>query len=123
MDSSNVLRNREVVNQKLLCVIDWCRQELYEVFVAFSILVNGLAPCRNCLTREDENVEECIEEKDDVGLDRYTVKQHGLRWNGESVRHQRRLDHDQAVVDVHLVQDMSIECGLIGAVVEHLQEL
>ena len=83
-----------------LRVCYWRLEQLLEVLVALLLLVARLAPLRDGLAVEDEDVEERVEEEDDIGLDRHTVEQHRLWWDVERVRHERRLDHDQRVFDL-----------------------
>jgi hypothetical protein len=78
-----------------------------EVFVSFLSLVTLLSPLGNELSVEDKDMEESIEKKDNVVLDGHTVKKNGLRRRVEGVRHKCRLDHDERVVDIFLVKNMS----------------
>lgn len=82
-------------------------KKLLEVFVALLLLVSRLSPSSHSLTVEDENMEEGIEEENDVRLNRHAVKQHGLRGRIECVGHQRWLNHDERIIDVFLVQNVS----------------
>ena len=90
-----------------LRVCYWRLEQLLEVLIAFLILVASLPPLRNRLSVEDEDVEECVEEKDDVGFDRYTIKQYGLRRYVEGVGHKCGLNHDQGVINVLFVKYVS----------------
>lgn len=81
-------------------------EQLLEVIVAFLVLVSLLAPLRHKLAVENEDVEECVQQEDDIVLDGNTVQKNGL-WRGvEGVGHQGRLYHDQRIVNILLVQDM-----------------
>lgn len=97
---------RERKGKTNLGIRDGILEELLEVLVPLLVLVARLAPLRDRLTVEDEDVEEGVEEQDDVRLDRHAVEQHGLWWHVERVRHERRLDHDERVVHVLLIQYM-----------------
>lgn len=87
-------------------------------------------------------MEEGVEEENDIVLDRDAVEEDGLRWCVECIRHESRLDHDQGVVHILFVENVSIsrgqkfiqepqdrsnhlpvESSLIWRVVEDLQEL
>lgn len=91
-----------------LRILDGRLEQLLEVLVALLVLVARLPPLCDCLAVEDEDVEEGVEEKDDVRLDRDTVQQHGLWWCVERVRHERWLNHDQRVVHVLFIQNMAV---------------
>lgn len=90
-----------------LSVGDRRSEKLGEVLVPFLILVPGLAPLGDRLTVENEDVEEGVEEEDNVGLDRDRIEQDGLGRRVERVGHQGGLDHDERIVDVLSVQNMT----------------
>ena len=52
-------------------------------------------------------MEEGVEEEDDIGLDGDAVEKDRLWWCIERVGHERGLDHDEGVVYVLLVENMS----------------
>jgi hypothetical protein len=58
---------------------------------------------------EYEDMEECIKKQDDVVFNRDAIQQDRLRRYVESIRHQRRLNHDKGVVDIFLVKNVSEE--------------
>lgn len=99
--------DRESVREKILGVSDWCFEKFLEVLVAFLVLVACFAPLGDRFAVENEDVEEGVKKQDDVGLDRDAIEQDGLWGDVKSVGHECRLDHDQGVVDVFFVQDMS----------------
>ena len=119
----DVPRDREAVHQQLFGVRHGRSEELRKVLVSLLVLVTCFAPLRDSLAVEDEDVEKGIEKEDDVRLDRDRVEEDRLRWCIERVRYQRRLDHDQRIVHVRLVQNVPVERRLVRAVVEHLEEL
>jgi hypothetical protein len=90
-----------------LCVCDGGFQQLFEVLVSFLFLVALLSPLRNELAVEDEDVEEGVEQQHDIVLDGDAVEQNRLRGYVECVRHERGLDHDEGVIDILLVEDVS----------------
>jgi len=119
----NIAGDREALEQELLRIGLWHLEDLAEVFVALLVLVPRLAPLRDGLAMEDEQVEERIEQQHNVGANRHRVEQHG-RWRPlESVRHERRLDHDERVVHVLAVEYVPVVRRLVRRVVKHLQEL
>ena len=100
--------DREPVDEQVLRIRDRSLQQLLEVLVALLVLISGLAPLRDRLAVEDEDVEERVEQQDDVRLDRHAVEQHRLRRRlVDGIGHERGLDHDQRIVDVFFVQDVS----------------
>lgn len=121
--TDNITGNGESLSQQFLRTDHWCLKELLEVFVSSLVLVSGLSPGGNGLSVEDQNVEEGVQEQDRVGFDRDTVQQDGLGLALEAVRHERGLDHDQRVVDVFTVQNVTVVGSLVRRVVEDLQEL
>ncbi len=52
----------------------------------FLFVIFRFTPCRDGFTVEDNDVEECIEEEDGVGLDRDGIEEGGLRWPVEGIR-------------------------------------
>jgi hypothetical protein len=73
---------------------------------------------------EDKNVEEGVKQQNRLGLDRTGVEQYRLTaFVIEAVAVQCWLNHDEGVADILVVQDVTVEGGLIGRVVEDLQEL
>lgn len=59
-------------------------------------------------------LEEGVEQQDDVGLDGDRVEEHGHRLRVDRVGRQRGLDHDERVVDVLGVEDVTVEGRLVG---------
>ena len=99
-------------------------QESPKVLVTFLLVVSHLPPVGNGFAVVYENVEEGVEEEDVVGLDRHRIEQDRLApVLVERVRVERRLDHDQAVGDVVVVERVSVEGRLVRGVVEDVQEL
>ena len=82
-------------------------QQLLEILISLLVLVPRLAPLRNGLAVENQNMEEGIEKKDDVRLDRDAIQQDRLGWNVKCIRHQRWLDHCQRVIDVLSIEHVS----------------
>jgi len=69
-------------------------------------------------------VEEGVEQEDGFGLDGCGVEEHGLAaLVVEAVAVERGLDHDERVGDVFVVENVAVEGGFVGRVVENLQEL
>jgi len=60
------------------------------------------------LSVEDEDMEEGVEEEDDVGFDGDRVEEDGLRGDVEGVGHEGGLDHDEGVVDVFGVENVTV---------------
>jgi hypothetical protein len=81
-------------------------QKFTEVVVTVLFLVSCLSPLGDGFSVENENVEESIQEKDNVGFDRDTVQQYRLRWRVKGIRHQSRLHHNKRIVHVLLIQDV-----------------
>ena len=53
-------------------------------------------------------MEECVEKEDDVGLDGDTVEEDRERLGLiERIGHESGLDHDQGVVDIFFVENMT----------------
>jgi hypothetical protein len=52
-----------------LCVVLGRLEQLFEVLVAFLVLVSGLPPLGHSLAVEDEDVEERVQQEDGLGLD------------------------------------------------------
>lgn len=77
-----------------LSVSDGHLEQLLEILIAFLILVTGLTPLCYRLSVEDEDVEECIEKQDHIGLDRDTVKKDWLGRRVKCIGHESRLNHD-----------------------------
>lgn len=73
-----VSRDGEAVNEKVLRICLWRFEKGFNVFVALLIRISCLSPFSDGASMEDEDVEECVEEQDDVGLDGDTVKKHRL---------------------------------------------
>jgi hypothetical protein len=92
-----------------LCVFLRRRQQLRQVLVPLLLVVPSLPPLRDRVTVEDEDVEEGVEEEDAVGLDRDRVEKDGFGGSFEGVGHERRLNHDERVVDVFGVEDVAVE--------------
>ena len=120
-----------------LSISDRHLQQLFEVFIAFLILVTSLTPLGNSFSVEDENMEEGVQKQDDIRFNRDAVEKNWLWGSVEGVGHQGRLDHDPRIVNIFLVQHMPrpfvsplrtppsagytpIECCFIRRVVEHL---
>ena len=91
-----------------LCIGDWRFQKFLEVFVPLLLLIARFAPLGDRLAVEDKDVEECVQQKNDIGFDGDTVQEHRLWWDVKCVRHQSRLNHGQGVVDVFLVEHMPV---------------
>jgi len=53
-------------------------------------------------------MEEGVEEEDDVGFDGDRVEEDGLRGDVEGVGHEGGLDHDEGVVDVFGVENVTV---------------
>ena len=121
--ADNVAGDGETVHKQVLRVRLGRLEDLLKVFVALLVLVARLAPLGDGLTVEDEQVEEGVEQEHHVGADGHGVKQHGLRRALEPVGHERGLDHDQRAVHVLAVEHVAVVGGLVGRVVEHLEEL
>lgn len=68
-------------------------------------------------------MEEGVHEQDPVRLDAACVKQNRFRWSIEGVCVQDGLDHDQRLGHILTVQHVPVVRGLIGAIVEYLQQL
>jgi len=116
-------RQRETVLNEVLGVSLGCAEQLGEVLVTFLVLVTGLAPFRHGLAVEDQNVEECIEKEDSLGLDRRRIEEYWLAALViEAVAVERGLNHNERVADVLVVQDVSDKGSLVGRVVEDLEE-
>ena len=90
-----------------LSIRDRSREQLSEVLVTLLILVPSLPPLSDGFSVEDEDVEEGIEEEDDVGFDGDRVEEDGLGRDVEGVGHESGLDHDEGVVDVFGVEDVT----------------
>lgn len=116
--ADDVSWDREAVTEEVLCISNWRFQQLLEIFVAFLILISSLPPLGNGLSMEDKDMEERVKEEDDVRFDGNTVKEYRLGWDVKGVRHECRLNHDQRVVDVFFVEDMSIKSSFIWTVIE-----
>jgi hypothetical protein len=78
-----------------------------KVLVALLLLVPGFPPLGDGLSMEDEDVEEGVEEEDGVRLDGDRVEQDGEGFGVDGVRHEGRLDHNEGIVDVFSVQDVT----------------
>jgi hypothetical protein len=102
--TNNVSWYRESVYKEVLSICNGNFEQLFEVFVAFFILISLVPPLGNEFSMEDENMEESVEEKDDVVFDGDTVEKYGHRRSIETVRHKSRLDHDKRIVNVLFVQ-------------------
>ena len=114
----------ESVLDEVLGILLGSLEQRAEVLVTLLILVARFPPLGHGLAMEDENVEEGVEKKDCLGLDRCRIEKDGLTaFVVEAVAIERGLDHDERVTDVLMVQNMAVESGLIGRVVEDLQEL
>ena len=101
----------------------WLLQQGRKVLVSLLLLVPSLSPLCDRLPVEDENVEESVEKKDVLWLDGSRIQKHRLTLIlVEGVGIKRRLDHNKRIADILMVEHMSIERGLIGRVVEDLQE-
>ena len=85
---------REVVDRKVRRVCSMRLEQLLAVLVALLVLVPDLAPLRDHLAVEDEDVKEGVEKGGLVGLDGDAVEQHKPWRDVERVRHERGLDHD-----------------------------
>lgn len=70
-------------------------------------MVPSLSPLRHRFSMEDEDMEEGVEQEDDVWFDRHRVEEDWMGLLVERVGHQGRLDHDQRVVDIFSIEDMS----------------
>ena len=115
---------REAVLDEVLGIGLGRTEQLGKVLVALLILVPGLAPFRHGLAVEDQDVEEGVEKEDGLGLDRGRVEENRLAALViEAVAVERRLNHNERVADILVVQDVSDESSLIGRVVEDLEEL
>lgn len=122
--ANNETRQREAVLDKVLCVLLRGLEKRCEVLVAFLLVVARLAPFSHCLAVEDEDVEEGVEKEDSLVLNGGGVEEDGLAaFVVEAVAVERGLDHDERVADVFVVQNVAVESGLVGGVVEDLQEL
>lgn len=98
-----------------LCILLGRIKEVAEVLVSIHILISSLPPLGHRLAVEDENVEEGVQQENRLRLDRCRVEQH--RYSTlliECVRVQSRLDHDQRIRYVFMVQHMAVECSLVG---------
>lgn len=71
----------------------------------------------------DDNLKEGIHKKNAVWLDGRSIQENRLGGTMETVAVQDRLDHDEALTQVFPVEHVPVESGLVGAVVEYLQEL
>ena len=120
----NETGEREPVLDKLSRILLGLVEQGAEVLVALLLLIPCFTPLGDCFPVEDENVEECVEEKDVLGLDGGGVEQD---WGGgflvEGVAVEGGLDHDEGVADVFVVKDVAVEGGLIGGVVEDLEKI
>ena len=121
--TDDITRNRQTVFEQFLRIANGRFEQLLEVFVSFLILIVCFSPLCNRLSVENENVEKCVEQQNDIGADRDGIEQDGVRVSVESVRHEGRLNHDQRIVDIGVVQDVSVKGRLVWRVVEHLEEL
>jgi hypothetical protein len=54
-------------------------KEFFQILITLLILIARLAPLSDRLAVENENMEECIEEQDNVWLNRDAIEQHWLR--------------------------------------------
>lgn len=73
---------------------------------------------------EDKDMEESVEEKDVCGLNRGRVQEYWLAALVlQRVRFKSRLNHDQGVPNVFMIEHMSVKSGFIWGIVKHLQEL
>jgi len=114
----------EAVLNKIPGISLWCIKQGGKVFVAFLFLVTRLAPFRHRLAVENEDVEESVQEEDGLSLDRRGIEQYRLTaFVVEAVTVKSGLDHDERVADVLVIQHVSVESGLIGRVIENLEEL
>jgi len=52
-------------------------------------------------------MEECIKEKDNVVLDGDAVKEYRLRRGVEGVGHERRLNHNEGIINIFLVENVA----------------
>jgi hypothetical protein len=91
-----------------LSILLGIHEQLGQVLVPLLLVIPCLPPLRDSLSVEDEDVEEGVEEEDGVGSDGDRVEEDGLGRRLEAVRHERRLDHDERVVDVFRVEDVTV---------------
>mmetsp|Transcript_42002 Transcript_42002/g.124634 ORF Transcript_42002/g.124634 Transcript_42002/m.124634 type:complete len:371 (+) Transcript_42002:56-1168(+) len=118
------LGHGEPIAKDHLRVLGWGLEECLEVRVLLLLLIARLVPGLDGLTAPDDHVEEGVQEKDDIRLQRIGVQQHGLRRPlVEGVLQQRRLDHDEGVHGVLPEDDRAVEGRLIRTGVEGLQEV
>jgi hypothetical protein len=122
--TDNESGKRETVLDQALGVFLWSLQQFSKVSILLVLLVSFLSPRGNGLAVEDEDVEECIEEENSVGLDRLRVKQNSFGFLPVNlVLIECWLNHDQAVADIFVIQHVPVECRFVGRVVENLKEL
>lgn len=54
-------------------------EKLFEIFVRLLLVISRLAPLRDCLAVEDEDMKERVQEEDDIRFDGDTIEEHRLR--------------------------------------------
>ena len=98
-----------------LCILLGRIKEVAEVLVSIHVLVSSLPPLGHRLAVEDENVEEGVQQKNRLRLNRSRVQQHrNSALLIECVRVQSRLDHDQRIRYVFVIQHMAVKRSLVG---------
>ena len=99
-------------------------QQRFKALVAFLILVAHLSPFGDGLAVEDQDMEEGVQQKNVIRLDRGRVEQDRLApLLIKRIRVEGRLNHDERAADVLVVENMTIEGRLVRRIVEDLQEL
>mmetsp|Transcript_5282 Transcript_5282/g.9448 ORF Transcript_5282/g.9448 Transcript_5282/m.9448 type:complete len:259 (+) Transcript_5282:253-1029(+) len=120
----NEFRNRKSICQDLLGILGWGRKKLFEVGIFWFLLIASIVPGLDGFSSPNDYVEECIQQKDDVWLQRCGIQQHRLRRPFvEGILQQSRLNHDERVHCALAKNEHSVVCGFIGASVEGLQEV
>jgi len=91
--------------------------------VLLPLVVALLVSRRRGLAAEDDHVEKRAAEEDCVRSGQLGVEQGQLRRAIEGIREERGLDHDQQVLRILPVENLSVVSRLVGAGVEQLEEL
>jgi len=119
----DVAGHGEACLEDFLGIVHRCLKKLLEVFVLGHVLVFEGSPLGDRLAVIDQDLEERVHQQDAIRLDRSRIEEDRLWWAIERVAVEDRLDHDQRLGEVLAHQHVSVECGLVGRVVEDLQEL
>ena len=122
--ADNETWKREAILNEVLCVFFWRLKQRRKLLVSLLLLVPSFSPLSHSFTVEDEDMEEGVKQKDSLVLNRLRIEEHRLATLVfKTVAVQSRLNHNERVAHVFVIQHMPIESRLVGRIVEDLQEL